>query len=57
MLVTLRKAANGLISLSAFAGTLGLIFVTLVVLADVIGRAWGEPLRALASSTTSFRRT
>ncbi|MAM12910.1 MAG: hypothetical protein CML23_21165 [Rhizobiaceae bacterium] len=45
MLVTLRKAANGLISLSAFAGTLGLIFVTLVVLADVIGRAWGAPLR------------
>ncbi|WP_180899988.1 TRAP transporter small permease [Martelella soudanensis] len=45
MLAMLRKVADGLVSLSALAGTLGLIFVTLVVLADVIGRAAGAPLR------------
>ena len=45
MLSTLRRLADGLISLSALAGTLGLIFVTLVVLVDVIGRAAGAPLR------------
>ena len=45
MLAILRKTADGLISLSAFAGTLGLLFVTGVVLVDVIGRAFGAPLR------------
>ncbi|MGI3164077.1 TRAP transporter small permease [Pseudooceanicola sp. 200-1SW] len=44
MLGTLRKIADGLIGLSAFIGTLGLIFVTLVVLVDVIGRTAGSPL-------------
>lgn len=45
MLAILRKTADGLISLSAVAGTLGLLFVTGVVLVDVIGRAFGAPLR------------
>ncbi|WP_010139845.1 TRAP transporter small permease [Oceanicola sp. S124] len=44
MLASLRKIADGLISLSAFVGTLGLIFVTLVVLVDVVGRTFGAPL-------------
>lgn len=44
MLGSLRRIADGLIGLSAFIGTLGLIFVTLVVLADVIGRSFHAPL-------------
>lgn len=45
MLSSLRKIADGLISLSAFLGTAGLIFVTLVVICDVIGRTFGHQLR------------
>ncbi len=45
MLGTLRKVADGLISLSAFLGTIGLIFVTLTVIVDVVGRSFGHPLR------------
>lgn len=44
MLGTLRKIADGLIGLSAFVGTLGLVFVTGVVLVDVIGRTFVSPL-------------
>ena len=44
MLSSLRKIADGLIGLSAFVGTLGLVFVVLVVLVDVIGRSFGVPL-------------
>lgn len=44
MLGYLRKIADGLIGLSAFVGTLGLVFVVLVVLVDVIGRSFGTPL-------------
>lgn len=44
MLATLRKAADGLIGLSATIGTLGLLAVVGVILVDVIGRALGKPL-------------
>ena len=40
----MRKAADGLISLSAVFGSLGLIVEVLVILVDVIGRAFGHPL-------------
>ncbi len=39
-----RKLADGLISLSAFIGSAGLIFEMLVILVDVIGRAFGSPM-------------
>lgn len=44
MLITVRKLADGLISLSAAIGALGLIFIMLVILVDVIGRAFGSPM-------------
>ncbi|WP_417552448.1 TRAP transporter small permease [Marinomonas fungiae] len=44
MLITIRKLADGLISLSAAIGALGLIFIMLVILVDVIGRAFGSPM-------------
>jgi TRAP-type C4-dicarboxylate transport system permease small subunit len=40
----IRKVADGLISLSAAIGALGLIAETGIILVDVIGRALGEPL-------------
>ncbi|WP_235865371.1 TRAP transporter small permease [Alloyangia mangrovi] len=40
----LQKTADGLISLSAFLGTLGLLFVVGVIVVDVIGRNFGMPL-------------
>ena len=40
----LRKLADRLISLSAFIGSAGLIIEMLVILVDVIGRAFGFPL-------------
>lgn len=40
----LRKLADGLISLSAFIGSAGLIIEMLIILVDVIGRALGYPL-------------
>lgn len=40
----LRKLADGLIGLSASIGALGLLFVVVVILIDVIGRAAGHPL-------------
>ncbi|MGB3244771.1 MAG: TRAP transporter small permease, partial [Sulfitobacter sp.] len=44
MLLTLRKVADGLISLSATFGALGLVVEIVVILIDVIGRALGSPL-------------
>lgn len=44
MLTTLRKAADGLIGLSAAIGSLALLFVMGVIVVDVIGRAFGSPL-------------
>jgi TRAP-type C4-dicarboxylate transport system permease small subunit len=44
MLATIRKLADGIISLSAALGALGLIFEVIIILADVIGRAMGSPL-------------
>ncbi|WP_368074615.1 TRAP transporter small permease [Alloyangia pacifica] len=38
------KDRDGLISLSAFLGTLGLLFVVGVIVVDVIGRNFGMPL-------------
>ena len=40
----IRKGADGLISLSATIGALGLFVETIVILIDVIGRAFGSPL-------------
>ena len=40
----LRKLADKLIGLSAFFGSVGLILVVLVILADVIGRFFNAPL-------------
>jgi TRAP-type C4-dicarboxylate transport system permease small subunit len=44
MLAIIRKLADGIISLSAALGALGLIFEVIIILADVIGRALGSPL-------------
>lgn len=44
MRAMLQKTADGLISLSAFLGTLGLLFVVGVIVVDVIGRNFGMPL-------------
>lgn len=44
LLTRLRKAADGLISLSAAVGALGLFAEVIVILIDVIGRALGSPL-------------
>lgn len=44
MLTTMRKCADGLIGLSAAIGALGLLFVMVVILIDVIGRAFGAPM-------------
>ena len=45
MLFVLRKMADGLIALSAMIGTLALIGEVCVILADVVGRYFGSPLR------------
>jgi TRAP-type C4-dicarboxylate transport system permease small subunit len=44
VLTTLRKVADGLISLSASIGAIALLFVMGVIVVDVIGRALGSPL-------------
>lgn len=44
MLRWLNKGADGLISLSALVGTLGLLAEVVVILTDVIGRYFGKPL-------------
>ena len=44
MLILLRKAIDGLVDLSAILGGLALVFVTGVILTDVVGRAMGSPL-------------
>ena len=40
----MRKVADGLIGLSAALGALGLLVEVVVILTDVIGRAFGAPL-------------
>lgn len=45
MLRTLDKLAERVIALSAILGTLGLLSEVVVILADVIGRYFGSPLR------------
>ncbi len=44
MLIVLRKAADGLIGLSVALAALGLLFEVGVILVDVVGRAFGNPL-------------
>ncbi|NLQ17307.1 TRAP transporter small permease [Marinomonas sp. M1K-6] len=44
MLSVIRKLADGLIALSAAIGALGLIVEVIILLADVIGRAFGAPI-------------
>lgn len=44
MLKAVRKLADRLISLSAALGALGLIVEVVILLADVIGRAFGSPI-------------
>lgn len=39
-----RRLADGLIGLAAVIGTLGLLFEVVVILIDVVGRAFGRPL-------------
>ncbi|NNL18189.1 MAG: TRAP transporter small permease [Boseongicola sp.] len=51
-LEALRKWADRLIGLSAAIGSTALIFVVLVVLIDVIGRAFGSPLYGGQDITT-----
>ncbi|MDF0603013.1 TRAP transporter small permease [Psychromarinibacter sp. C21-152] len=48
----MRKLADGLISLSAFLGTLGLLTELVIILVDVIGRAFGAPLYGSQDITT-----
>ena len=43
-MLTLRRIADRLIALSAIIGSLGLLFEVVVILIDVIGRAYGKPL-------------
>lgn len=45
MLARLRQVADGLIALSAICGTIALVAVVAVILVDVVGRYFGEPLR------------
>lgn len=52
MLRLLRTAADGLISLSAIIGTLGLLTEVGVILVDVVGRALGAPLYGSQDITT-----
>lgn len=55
MLSTLRQLTDRLVSLSAWLGTVALIFVVLTVLVDVIGRSFGQPLYgALDLETMAF---
>jgi TRAP-type C4-dicarboxylate transport system permease small subunit len=44
VLGTLQKGADGLTSLSALVGTIGLLGEVVVILIDVIGRYFGSPL-------------
>ncbi|UMA65358.1 TRAP transporter small permease [Roseivivax marinus] len=44
MLRTLETVTDRLIGLSAFVGTVGLLFVTAVIVVDVAGRNFGAPL-------------
>lgn len=44
MLAVVRKLADGLIALSAAIGALGLLCEVVILLADVIGRAFGSPI-------------
>lgn len=48
----LRKLADGLIGLSAALGTIGLLTELVVILVDVIGRAFGSPLYGSQDITT-----
>jgi TRAP-type C4-dicarboxylate transport system permease small subunit len=52
MLGALNRLADRLIDLSAFIGTLGLIVEVGVILTDVIGRAFGAPLRGAQDIST-----
>lgn len=44
MFKSLNKIAEGLTSLSAFIGTLGLLAEVVIIMVDVIGRYFGSPL-------------
>ncbi len=52
LLNLMRKVADGLISLSATIGSLGLIAEVVIILIDVIGRALGTPLYGSQDLTT-----
>tara|TARA_R100000322_G_scaffold94439_4_gene58904 strand:- start:78047 stop:78556 length:510 start_codon:yes stop_codon:yes gene_type:complete len=45
LLARLNNWADGLIRLSALIGTIGLVVEVVVILADVVGRFFGAPLR------------
>lgn len=51
MLVQLRRATDGLIRLAAMIGSVGLVLVVAVILADVVGRFFGAPLRGAQDVT------
>lgn len=52
MLALVRTVTDRLISLSALLGTVALLFVVVIVLIDVIGRAFGSPLYGSLDLTT-----
>lgn len=52
MLGRLQKGADGLTSLAALIGTLGLIAEVVVILVDVIGRFFGSPLNGAQDMST-----
>lgn len=52
MLALLRTVTDRLISLSSLLGTVALLFVVMIVLADVVGRTLGSPLYGAQDMTT-----
>jgi TRAP-type C4-dicarboxylate transport system permease small subunit len=52
LLAGLKRVADGLIGLSAFVGTLGLLAEVVVILTDVIGRYFGHPLTGAQDIST-----
>jgi TRAP-type C4-dicarboxylate transport system permease small subunit len=51
-MVALRRAADGLIALAALVGTLGLLFLAVLIVCDVIARSLGAPITGAQDLTT-----
>jgi len=51
-MLAIRHVADRLIGLSAMIGSLGLLFEVAVILVDVVGRAFGDPLFGSQDLTT-----